>query len=243
MKFSDELEFEHRDWREVYNYVERHGTVDYHRARKALDMSEQMFGTYVTILKREGILRRDGDELRVAFESEEAERIMDDGVEYVVRQAQEDDLDGLLAAIRRALGDDRDYVLGESIAAIIEDERVLLRRNEVESRVFFVATVGDEVVGWVHLDAPEIESLDHTAQLTVGVLEEYRGHGIGSHLLQRGLQWAAENGFDSLAGFGLRDVGAFRDALDEFGIVHGLLRRNVRVRGPDPEADVPTPLP
>jgi ribosomal protein S18 acetylase RimI-like enzyme len=88
--------------------------------------------------------------------------------------------------------------LARAVADVVEHEGVLLRHNELESRIFFVATVNDEVVGWVHLKHPEIDKLAHTAELTVGVLEEYRGHGIGSHLLERGLEWAASEGYEKL---------------------------------------------
>ncbi|MFC7196324.1 GNAT family N-acetyltransferase [Halosimplex aquaticum] len=33
-----------------------------------------------------------------------------------------------------------------------------------------------------------------TAECTVGVLDGYRRHGIGSHLLQRCVEWAASRG-------------------------------------------------
>jgi len=81
---------------------------------------------------------------------------------------------------------------------VVDHENVLLRHNELESRVFFVATVEGEVVGWVHLDHPEIEKLAHTSELTVGVLEAYRGHGIGSRLLEEGLDWAADHGYEKV---------------------------------------------
>ena len=75
---------------------------------------------------------------------------------------------------------------------------MVLRHNELESRIFFVATVDGEVVGWVHLKHPETEKLSHTAELTLGVTEEYRGRGIGSRLLERGLEWAGEQGFEKI---------------------------------------------
>jgi len=64
--------------------------------------------------------------------------------------------------------------------------------------MIFVATVEEEVIGWVHLDLPEAEKLSHTAVLTVGILPEYRGHGIGSTLLDRGCDWARDHGFEKL---------------------------------------------
>jgi ribosomal protein S18 acetylase RimI-like enzyme len=30
------------------------------------------------------------------------------------------------------------------------------------------------------------------------VLEAYRGHGIGSHLLERGLEWAGSKGYEKI---------------------------------------------
>ena len=54
------------------------------------------------------------------------------------------------------------------------------------------------MVGWVHIDANETEKLDHTAELTVGVLAEYRGRSIGSELLARGVEWAADHGIEKI---------------------------------------------
>jgi len=197
MRFTDTLEFGHNDRKDVYEYVERYGTVDYTEAQEALKMDPTAFGHHVAILKRDGVLRREGDTLSVAFEAGTQETFEEDGVEYAIRQARESDLTGLVGAMRAAL-QDRTYTVAESVADVVDHERVLLRHNDIESRMFFVATVNGDVVGWVHLNAPEIEKLSHTAQLTVGVLEEYRGHGIGSHLLQRGLEWAKKNGYEKV---------------------------------------------
>jgi len=196
MQFSDDLEFSDRERKEVYDYVERHGRVDYHRGRKALGMDEAPFGHYVASLERGGFVERDGDELRVAFESEAPERF-DEELSFHIRQAGEEDLEALVAAIREALADGT-YIVAENFADVIDREHVLLRHNEVRSRVVFLATVADDVAGWVHLDAPEVAKLDHTAEMTVGVVPEYRGHGVGSRLLDRGMRWAKEHGYEKV---------------------------------------------
>ena len=198
MQFSDELEFSHRDRKDIYEYVERYGTVDYDDARRALNMSPEAFGHHVAVLRRDGIVSRtDEDELQVAFEDESEETFVDEGLEVTIRRAREDDLTGLVGAIREALSE-ATYIEGESIADVVESENVLLRHNEVRSRVFFVATVHGDVVGWVHVNAPEIAKLSHTAELTVGVIDEYRGHGIGTKLLDRGVDWALDHGYEKL---------------------------------------------
>ncbi|PSP41591.1 GNAT family N-acetyltransferase [Halobacteriales archaeon QH_10_70_21] len=198
MQFSDDLEFSHRDRKDIYEYVERYGTVDYGDARTSLNMSPEAFGHHVAVLKRDGIVARtEDDELTIAFEDDSEETFVDEGLEVTIRQAREEDLTGLVGAIREALSEET-YIEGESIADVVESENVLLRHNEVQSRVFFVATVHGDVVGWVHIHAPEIEKLRHTAELTVGVIDEYRGHGIGTKLLDRGVDWALDHDFEKL---------------------------------------------
>ncbi|MFB6207630.1 MAG: N-acetyltransferase family protein [Haloglomus sp.] len=197
MQFSDDLEFDHRDRKDIYDYIERNGRVDYDEAQAALNMDETAFGHHVAILRREGVIEREEDELRLAFEDAGVEIHAADDVEFTIRQAREDDLEGLVAAIRQALSD-RTYIVGETVADTVDHEEVLLRHNEIRSRVFFVATVEGEVVGWVNLDHPEVESLSHTAEITVGVVPEYRSHTIGSHLLERAYEWARNNDYEKL---------------------------------------------
>ncbi|MFB6142334.1 MAG: N-acetyltransferase family protein [Halorientalis sp.] len=197
MEFTETPEFTNRDRRDIYEYVERYGSVAAERAREELGFDERAFGHHLAVLRRDGILEEADGELRIAFERGSEEEYEEDGVEYLIRQARQEDLTGLVGSIRAAVSE-KTYVEAETVADLVDHERVLLRHNELEARMFFVATVGDEVVGWVHIVGPEIEKLAHTAELTVGVLKEYRGHGIGSHLLARGLEWAGANGYEKI---------------------------------------------
>ena len=189
--------FTHRDRRDIYDFVERQGAMEPEKVRKALGIEPRAFGHHVAILKRDQILEETNGTLRVAFEGGAEEEYQSKDISFTIRQAREEDLTGLVGAIREAIGGG-EYVRAETIADVVDNEGVLLRHNEIESRIFFVATVNHEVVGWVHLKHFELEKLRHTAQLTVGVLEEYRNHGIGSHLLERGLEWAAQQGFEKI---------------------------------------------
>lgn len=188
---------DHKDRRDIYEYVESNGASDPEQVRHVLGMEPHAFGHHVTILKRDGVLTEVDDTLRVAFEAGAEEEYETEEFEFRIRQAREEDLTGLVGAIRAALASGED-VEAESVADVVDNEGVLLRHNDIESRIFFVATVADDVVGWVHLKHRELEKLNHTAELTVGVLERYQGHGIGSHLLERGLEWAASNGFEKI---------------------------------------------
>jgi ribosomal protein S18 acetylase RimI-like enzyme len=197
MELTEPLQFEHTDRREIYEHVESHGSVTPKAARRALQMEPRPFGHHVAILKRDGVLAERDGELQIAYEDTVEEEFEADDIEFTIRQARQEDLTGLVGAIRTAIGGG-EYVDAETVADVVDSEGVLIRHNELESRIFFVACIESDVVGWVHLKHPEIAKLDHTAELTLGVLDEYRGHGIGAHLLERGTEWAASNGYEKL---------------------------------------------
>ncbi len=198
MELAGAEQLTHRGRKDIYEYVESHGEVRERAARTALGMDRREFGHHVTILKRDGLLTEtDAGHLQVAYDGTDEAEHESDGVTFSIRQARQSDITGLIGVMREAI-DEETYVVAESVADMIDHEEVLLRHNEVETRMFFVACVEEDVVGWVHVAHPEVEKLAHTAELTVGVLEAYRGHGIGSQLLQRGLDWAREQGYEKI---------------------------------------------
>jgi len=197
MGVTGKTTFDHKDRQDIYEYVERHGATRPEKVRRSLHMDERAFGHHVAILKRDSILEEQEGKLRIAFDTGVEEEFETAEVAFQIRQAREEDLTGLVGAIREAIGGG-EYVKAETVADVVDSEGVLLRHNELESRIFFVATVDNEVVGWVHLKHTDLEKLSHTAELTLGVLAEYRDNGIGSHLLERGLEWAASQGFERI---------------------------------------------
>ncbi|WP_227378488.1 GNAT family N-acetyltransferase [Haladaptatus halobius] len=194
MQARQKPEFGSPDHRQIYEYVEQNGLVERQGVMEAVGMEQDQFDHEVTILERDGYLKEHDGALYVALEAGTAEEYRTDGVEYVIRPARQEDLSGIIGVIQR-ITEEKMYLVAESVAEQLDYEGVLIRHNDVETRMFFVATVNDDVVGWAHLEAPELEKLSHAAKLTVGVLGEYRRHGIGSHLLHRGLEWAAAQGY------------------------------------------------
>ena len=225
MELSETLEFDHSDRQRIYDYVERHGTVDPDEVQEEiLPHDRGGFRHHVAILKRNDYLEETDDgQLKVAIEEEGEEEFTGEEVDFTVRPARQKDLTGIVGAIRQ-VAEQGTYIVAETVAQELDHQEALLRHNELESRMFFVATVEDEVVGWVHLNAPELEKLGHTAELTVGVLEEYRGRGLGSHLLSRGLEWAGKNGFEKV----YQSLPATNDAAVEFLEEHGWETEAVR---------------
>ncbi|WP_324758335.1 GNAT family N-acetyltransferase [Haloarcula montana] len=223
MELTEPPQFDHADRKDIYEYVESHGSVDPEEARRALRMDPHPFGHHVAIMKRDGVLTEANGELRIAYEGGSEEEFEVDDVECTIRQARQEDLTGLVGAIRAAIGSG-EYVDAETVADVIDSEGVLLRHNELESRIFFVACIDNDVIGWVHLKHPEIAKRNHTAELTLGVLAQYRGNGIGSRLLTRGTDWARDHGYEKL----YNSVPSSNENAIEFLEVHGWETEAVR---------------
>ena len=220
------LQFDHDDRRQIYEYIERTGTVKQDTLESALDLDPNAIRHHVAILRRDGRIVVDDGLIRIAVDPESGEtHVAPDGTSFSIRSAREEDLAGIVGVIREVVAAGS-YVEAENVAQLLDHEDVLLRFNEIESRMFFVATVDDEVVGWVHLRGSELEKLGHTATLTVGVIAEYRSRGIGSALLRRGLEWAGNNDYKRI----YQSVPATNDDAIDFLEHHGWSVEAVRDR-------------
>ncbi len=198
MDVTETLTFDHTDRKDIYDYIESHGIVREDEVRRALNFEPAALGAHLTVLRRDGYIRKVGDKVQVAYEEEDARTFeAEDGTECTIRTAQQVDLDALVDAIKE-VAEEGTYIEAETVGDMIDHEEVILRHNKVQSRMVFVATVEDELAGWVHLDLPETGKLRHTAVLTVGARAKFRGKGIGSHLLERGVEWTDEHGFEKL---------------------------------------------
>ena len=211
--------------RRLYEYVERNGTVERHKLREVVALPSEEFRSHLESLKDDGYLEEDGGTLQIGVEFGAVAQHETDDLTFVIRPGRQSDFDGLIDTIRDVTSQET-YVVAETIAEELLYEDAVTRHNTVKSRMFFVATVDGEVVGWTHLDLPQVDELRGTAQQTVGVQRAHRGHGIGSKLLQRGIEWAEANGYRKV----YNSVPVTNDRALEFLTEHGwdteAIRRN-----------------
>lgn len=197
MQALERPRFESETHETIYRYVERNGTAATEELETKLSIEPSRLREAIEDLEAADYLEKRDGTLRIAIDTgAETEHAVDD-LTFTIRPATQDDLKGIVG-VMRTVAQEGDYLVAESVVDLLDHEEVVFRHNDLESRIFFVATVDDDVVGWVHLRSPNYEKLAHTAELTMGVLEDYRGHGIGSHLMERGLQWASENGYEKV---------------------------------------------
>ncbi|WP_246984731.1 GNAT family N-acetyltransferase [Halorientalis marina] len=197
MEATNRPTFDSETSAEIYEYVERHGTAKRNVVLDVVSASAEEFREHLEQLQSRGYIEDDGGTLRVALDVGAVEEHETPVGQVVIRPGRQADFEGVLETIRDVTARDT-YVVAESVAEQLLHEDAVTRHNRVKSRVFFVAVRDDTVIGWTHLDLPQLSSLQETAQLTVGVHEECRGHGIGSLLLRRGMEWAEANGYRKL---------------------------------------------
>lgn len=186
--------FETEAGKEIYQFVERHGTAARHRVREMIALPAEEFRDELERLTSQGYVAEDGGTLRIALDAGSVEWHTSGDFVYAIRPARNDDFEQLVGAIRDVTATS-EYVVAESVAEQLLYEETVTRHNTVESRVFFMAVHDGDVIGWTHLDLPQVEKLQNTAQVTVGVRQEHRGRGVGSQLLERAREWAKANGY------------------------------------------------
>lgn len=87
--------------------------------------------------------------------------------------------------------DERKTTLDEqmnSLKTILEENRSLLLVCEIEGKL----------VGYLSATREDFRRINHSAYIVVGVLQEYSGHGIGSHLFEELEAWAKLNNIHRL---------------------------------------------
>lgn len=186
--------FETRDRERIYEFIDAHGAVTYEELTDAdLLTDPDRYRQLVAVMKRDGLLEEDAGALRPAMDAGVEEVHDADGTAVTVRPARQEDISGIIGVMRQVAREKR-YIVAEDVAQQLSGDSALMR-DDLEDRRFFVATVDDEVVGWCGVERPVLKKLAHNAELTLGVLEEYRGDDVGSHLMQRALSWATKEGF------------------------------------------------
>lgn len=110
----------------------------------------------------------------------------------IYKVASKEDAAGLLLHIS-LVGGETDFLSFGKNAFNISEEReakFIERFRTAKNDVMLVALDGDKVVGNAVLEAERIPRYSHRATLSVTVLKEYWGRGIGTELIKRLIEFA-----------------------------------------------------
>lgn len=194
MKVVDPPSFETNDHEHIYECVERHGAVSPDEIHEQVQLESDQVTEIVIDLKCSGYLAEYDGKLQLALGTGVETTHQLDGAIITIRSTRQDDLSVVIDTIQQVIATGH-YPSAEDLSIRLTREGVLTRHNDAETRVVFVPTIDDDMVGWVHVGASTLQRVRQTVELTLGVRTGYRDQGIGSHLLERGCEWAASNSY------------------------------------------------
>ena len=119
----------------------------------------------------------------------------------IIREIREDDAVTFLD-LQKTIEEQTQFMLmesGERETAVAE-KRKLIRQvlNRDNQTVFVVEHPDGRLVGYLRALGGEYEKSRHSAYITMGVLQEFAGQGLGTRLLATLDQWAQLNGIHRL---------------------------------------------
>jgi RimJ/RimL family protein N-acetyltransferase len=111
---------------------------------------------------------------------------------YQIIPITEDHIEGFCSAVD-SVARERKY-LAFLEGPPIEMSRAFVLGNIQQNVPQYVAVCEDKVVGWCDITSLHRPIYKHSGTLGIGVLAEYRGHGIGESLMRSALDRAKEIG-------------------------------------------------
>lgn len=110
-----------------------------------------------------------------------------------VRQIREEDIEGFHTAVDAVAREHKYLALLE--APPMERARAFVQRNIEKGYPQLVAITNREVVGWCNVPPASREVMAHVGDLFMGLLPNWRGHGLGERLLRESLVAADAFGY------------------------------------------------
>ena len=125
------------------------------------------------------------------------EMLTRDGRTMRLRPAVEADAAELIQAVD-AVAREGVYFLRSRFEIDVDKERAFIATATERGDLMLVAEIEGRLVGWVTLFRGRAEFLQHVGELGMGVIQGYRGLGIGAALMVQSLRWAAGQGFEKV---------------------------------------------
>lgn len=182
------------DHAQIYRFVERHGAVTPEIIQQHLEMGGPRFARLVTDLRQAGYLHEVAGILSVTSKPGLEETGSVQGLEYAIRPARDGDAPQLTALLRRFKNAD-EFCMTRSSTDPPPDA---MDPTPASTPSMYVVMVDEQVIGWILYEQRQARGDGRAAQQTLGVIDAYRGSGLLDRLIERGFEWAADQGFSQL---------------------------------------------
>ncbi len=106
-----------------------------------------------------------------------------------------EDAKDLITTVKAYLADSKYTLTGpEDFDPPLEQEEQWIRSFlENENSLLLIARQGGKILGNIDITGGKREIIKHTAAIGMGLLKEWRNTGLGTALLNKGIEWAMKN--------------------------------------------------
>lgn len=121
-------------------------------------------------------------------------------MDFFYREATTDDASGLLLHLSSVGGETDNLSYDENTFSISEERerRFIERFQKSKNDIMLVALYCDKVVGNAIVERNKTKRYSHRAEISITVMKEFWGLGIGSHLMQMMIDFSKETGIEIL---------------------------------------------
>lgn len=118
-----------------------------------------------------------------------------DGKEVLIREATIQDAPEIIYCVKTYISDSGYQVLEpEEFAPSIAQGREWIQSFiEEDNSIFIIAEYKEKIIGNMDITGATRRRIRHNGLVGMGMLNDYRRQGLGSILLQAGIDWAKEN--------------------------------------------------
>jgi RimJ/RimL family protein N-acetyltransferase len=117
-------------------------------------------------------------------------------VEVIVREAIPDDAAQLLDVLRQ-IRSESDFLTADEtddVLTVEEEKGHLARIFDSPNNTLLLALINDEIIGTFSIHADSHKRIAHIGDIGISILKKYWSQGIGSILMEEGINWARESG-------------------------------------------------
>ena len=116
------------------------------------------------------------------------------GEAYVIRPAQREDAEAMLAYIRPVAENTEFFVLEPDEFPTVEEERDWVQdHRDHPCKLLLLAEMNGQLIGNVNFETGSRRRISHRGDFGVSVAQDWRGRGVGTTLIKTLLKWAASN--------------------------------------------------
>ena len=124
-----------------------------------------------------------------------SEVILKNKEKVIIDLCREEDAEELIMTVKTYLADSEYTLTGpEEFNPSVEQERIWIRSFlENDNSLLLTARQGGRIIGNIDITGRKNKITMHTAVIGMGLLKEWRNAGLGTALLNKGIEWAKQN--------------------------------------------------